>query len=115
MFKNIGAKIKGLAKFIFWVMSIASVIAGVFIIIQGLGNTHSDGTTKLMAVLAGLGVSVGGVILAWLENFLLYGFGWSIIYVISISLGGVIWAKKRRVRKLWKLPMNWSLKKQKES
>ena len=75
MFNNIGAKIKGLAKFIFWVLAIISVIAGILIIIQGVGNTHSDSQQKIVAVIIGIATIVGGIILAWLQNFLLYGFG----------------------------------------
>lgn len=75
MFKNIGAKIKGLAKFIFWVMTILAAIGGIFIIIQGLGNSRAGSSEKIYSVLIGIGVIVFGIIFAWLQNFLLYGFG----------------------------------------
>lgn len=75
MFNNIGAKIKGLAKFIFWVLAIISVIAGMLIIIKGIGNTTDDSSQKIVSVLIGIAVIVIGIITAWLQNFLLYGFG----------------------------------------
>ena len=74
MFNNIGAKIKGLAKFIFWVISIASIIAGMYVIIQGMGGRGSS-DSKIMSIVIGILTAVFGIILAWLQNFLLYGFG----------------------------------------
>ena len=75
MFSNIGAKIKGLAKFIFWVVSIAAVIMGMLTIIQGIGNAHNESKEIITSILLGMAIMVGGVIMAWLQNFLLYGFG----------------------------------------
>ncbi len=75
MFSNIGAKIKGLAKFIFWVICIISIIAGIVTIIQAMANSYSNSSSKIYAIIAGFLIAVGGTILAWLQNFLLYGFG----------------------------------------
>ena len=75
MFKNIGAKIKGLAKFIFWVLTIIAVIGGLVIIIQAFSNSHADSQDKIVSILIGIGVIIVGIIAAWLQNFLLYGFG----------------------------------------
>ena len=74
MFKNIGAKIKGLAKFIFWVICIISIIGGIITIIQALGNSYSS-SSKIYGILYGFLIAIGGTLLAWLQNFLLYGFG----------------------------------------
>lgn len=73
MFNNIGGKIKGLAKFIFWVLAILSVISGMLIIIQGFGSSRSE--SVVVSILIGLAVMVLGILMAWLQNFLLYGFG----------------------------------------
>jgi hypothetical protein len=75
MFNNIGAKIKGLAKFIFWVFAIIAIIGGMFIIIQGLGRSGGSAQDKIVSIIIGLVVIAVGIIMAWLQNFLLYGFG----------------------------------------
>ena len=75
MFENIGGKIKGLAKFIFWVISIISIIGGGVIIFTGLANSDSDSSSKIASIVVGILSAVGGVLLAWIQNFLLYGFG----------------------------------------
>ncbi len=75
MFKNIGMKIKGLAKFIFWVLTILSVIGGLIIIIQAFGSSAANSQDKIVGILIGVGVIIVGIIVAWLQNFLLYGFG----------------------------------------
>lgn len=75
MFKNIGSKIKGLATFLFWFLAIVSIIAGIIVIIAGLGNVNNDSQSGVIALISGIGIAVGGFIFAWLQNFLLYRFG----------------------------------------
>ena len=75
MFENIGGKIKGLAKFIFWVISIISIIGGAAIIIGGLADSDTSSGSKIASIVIGILSAVGGVLLAWIQNFLLYGFG----------------------------------------
>lgn len=75
MFNNIGKKIKGLAKFLFWVVVIAAIIGGFLVILQGIGNSHSSSGEKIGAVIGGLLVIGLGIVFAWLQNFLLYGYG----------------------------------------
>lgn len=72
MFNNIGRKIKGLAKTLFWILAIISIIAGIGVILVTVSN---GGDSVMLGVLAGLGIIIGGFILAWLQNFMLYGFG----------------------------------------
>ena len=72
MFNNIGRKIKGLAKFLFWIVAIISILGGLAVLIF---MTTDSGDGMLIGVLAAIGIAVGGFILAWLQNFLLYGFG----------------------------------------
>ena len=75
MFKHIGRKIKGLAKFFFWLTVIGCALIGLLIILNGpaLFANESQGTT--IFVLIGIGVIIAGIIIAWFQNFLLYGFG----------------------------------------
>lgn len=74
MFNNIGRKIKGLAKFLFWILVIASIILGAITIMQAVGSRGSS-SSKILAVIGGFLVIGGGIVLAWLQNFLLYGYG----------------------------------------
>lgn len=62
MYTNIGAKIKGLAKFIAYVGIAGSVITS-FILIGG------------EAIGTGLGVLVGGSLISWIGSWFMYGFG----------------------------------------
>lgn len=64
MYDNIGEKIKGLAKAIFIVESIAAVIAGI-----ALMASDED------LIPIGLLVLVLGPVVAWVSSWLLYGFG----------------------------------------
>ena len=75
MFNNIGRKIKGLAKFLFWVVVIAGIIGGFLIMIAGLGSSGSSTGEKIGAFVGGLLVIGLSVLFAWLQNFLLYGYG----------------------------------------
>lgn len=75
MFNNIGRKIKGLAKFIFWVISIISIVGGAIIAFSTITNSNAESSQKIASIIIGILTAVGGVILAWLQNFLLYGFG----------------------------------------
>ena len=64
MFENIGKKIKGLVKTIFIIESVASVIIG--IVILALSEEFN---------IIGLLVMAGGILVAWLSSWLLYGYG----------------------------------------
>ena len=61
MFDNIGGKIKGLAKVLFWLEAIAAVIVG-FVLVEG-----TEGLSLLFAI--------AGVLVAWISAWFLYGFG----------------------------------------
>ena len=66
MYNNIGRKIKGLAKAIFFIEAIAAIVCGCALFVDGL-----DGSIILIALL----VMVGGSIVAWISSWLLYGYG----------------------------------------
>ena len=72
MFTNIGSKIKTLAKVLFWISTIGSMI-GAFGVIAFAAMSGSD--EIIIAILIGVVIVVVGVIVAWLSNFMLYGFG----------------------------------------
>lgn len=63
MFENIGAKIKALAKVIFGLEVVASVLIGLALMIEGAAFV---GFCLFWVVIP---------ILAWIGNFFLYGFG----------------------------------------
>ena len=75
MFKNIGSKIKTLAKVLFWIASILSVVGGVLTILRVVLNAYMDTPQKIMSIVIGIGIIVFGILFAWIGNFLLYGFG----------------------------------------
>lgn len=72
MFNHIGAKIKGFAKFLFWTTVIFSIIIAMVVI--SLGSRVQD-APALLFIIIGIVVVIFGIAIAWLNNFLLYGFG----------------------------------------
>ncbi len=69
MYKNIGKKIKGLAKATFIVEAISAVITGMILGIVWYSWGEYEGA------FVALGIMVGGPIIAWVSTWLLYGFG----------------------------------------
>ena len=72
MFNNIGAKIKGLAKFICWAGIVICVITGIIMLVQAK-DAYSGVRPTL--ILIGLAIMIIGSLLSWIGSFLLYGFG----------------------------------------
>lgn len=70
MFKNIGGKIKKLAKVICYVGIAISVIAGIFMI--GFGSSSYNGDTMIVM---GCVVMIVGSLVSWIDSFFAYGFG----------------------------------------
>ena len=70
MFKNIGGKIKGLAKVICYVGIAISVIAGIVMI--GFGSSSYNGDTMIVM---GFAVMIVGSLVSWIGSFFAYGFG----------------------------------------
>ncbi len=79
MFSNIGGKIKMLAKVLFWIGVIGSVIIGGIFLISPRGTAtfnYSYGySTQVSSVLAGIIFIFLGFLLSWISSMLLYGFG----------------------------------------
>ena len=69
MYKNIGKKIKGLAKATFIVEAISAVITGMILGIVWYSWGEYEGA------FVALGIMVGGPIIAWVSTWILYGFG----------------------------------------
>ena len=65
MYNHIGAKIKGLAKFIAWVGIIFSVLGGVLMMATG----------EAAGIIGGIAVALLGILFSWIGGFLLYGYG----------------------------------------
>ncbi len=66
MFKNIGGKIKGLAKVICFVGIAISVVAGIGM----MGSGYNDAMVGM-----GLAVMIVGSLFSWIGSFFAYGFG----------------------------------------
>ena len=64
MYDNIGSKIKTLAKILFFIMAILSIVIGIVFLSQNK-NLHIQGITILIL----------GPIIAWISTWLLYGYG----------------------------------------
>ena len=85
MFNNIGSKIMKLAKVLCWLGIIASVIAGILIMVVGANinasvsrsyyysssNSNSNGSF----ILTGFLTMILGSLFSWIGSFFTYGFG----------------------------------------
>jgi len=69
LYTNIGGKIKGLAKVICWIGIVASVIAGIAMMVS---MSQLNGG---LGVLLGLVYMVVGALVSWISSLALYGFG----------------------------------------
>lgn len=79
MFKNIGKKIKGLAKIVCWIGIICSIIAGITFIV-GSTRTYSffygsHSYVDPTMIFMGLAIMIGGSLTSWIGSFVVYGFG----------------------------------------
>ena len=72
MFNHIGKKIKVFAKALFWMTVIIFVIGA--IIVFSIGTQNKPDSTSIFIII-GIIMIVLGIAIAWLNNFLLYGFG----------------------------------------
>ena len=72
MFKNSGATIKTLAKILFYFISISCVLIGMFLILF-VSQNNVEGHNSI--IITGLVITIGGVILAYIQSLLLYGYG----------------------------------------
>ena len=73
MFKNIGEKIKKLAKVVCWIGIIGSVIAGIIMLL--LTDERQFWDRKEELIISGIAWIVVGPLASWIGCFLLYGFG----------------------------------------
>lgn len=70
MFTKIGKKIKTVATVVFYVLALASIISG-FYVIFGFGRLVGTGN----AILLGILIALLGCLLAWLSSIMMYGYG----------------------------------------
>ena len=86
MFKNVGRKIKVLAKIFFWIGVVCSVLMGLGIAFGGnlvlsliassnTGFTQNVSLTGPASIITGAVVLIVGFLAAWLESLFVYGFG----------------------------------------
>ena len=80
MFKNIGKKIKVLAKVLCWIGIICSILIGLAIILLSFTETVDVPGTEVSVsgvggLIAGIVFIVLGVLISWIGSFTTYGFG----------------------------------------
>lgn len=80
MFRNIGRKIKSLAKVLCWIGIIVFTIVGILTIIIAVqdpyyGYNYIFGYSTTAGVVFGILIIVLGSLLSWVGSFVLYGFG----------------------------------------
>lgn len=94
MFKNIGKKIKTLAKIFYWIIFITYCLAGLVFLVYGIyegivlfnANRSTPGVISIVVGVVGAAFAVGlGVLFGWLSNVLLYGFGELIDQTMDIN------------------------------
>ena len=73
MFKNPGKKLKGLAKWIFWISMIIYILMGVAVMFGAEVNGSS--LEGVGAYVAGALVIAVGVLMAWLSGIFIYAAG----------------------------------------
>ena len=73
MYKNIGGKIKGLAKFFCTLGIIFSILIALLLV--GLGMMNGDTTTLIVCAIGGVVYAILGSLIAWLSTIMLYAFG----------------------------------------
>ena len=71
MFNRVGSKLKSLAEAVSFLGICASIIWGGFVIEEGIYRGMVHGPT----LLKGLGIAVGGSLVAWIIALFIYGFG----------------------------------------
>lgn len=80
MYKNIGGKIKWMARIYCWIGIVVSVVAGLAVMVGGGGmmfafRSFGLGGLSWYMVLLGLVVMAAGSFLSWISSFFLYGLG----------------------------------------
>ena len=83
MFKNIGKKIKVLAKVLCWIGIVCSIIIGLLVILLGAsGGVEVSEVPGVDVSVSGVGSIVAGVVIivlgcliSWIGSFTTYGFG----------------------------------------
>ncbi len=82
MFKNIGRKIKGLTKVLFWLGFVFWIMAGLAVMAIGILTTPvsfdgSDSFTATFFIFIVLGILVIGIgfLISWISCFFMYGYG----------------------------------------
>ena len=90
MFEEIGKKIKILAKISFILEVIVSLVCGIVYAYVGVNANktiyYGNNTTfEIKFVFGGVGIFLIGVIIAWISNFVLYGFGELVDKVCDIA------------------------------
>ena len=73
MYSNIGKKLKGLAKALFIIDTIAVIIIGIALV--GIGLLYYRILQYRFFIFGGIAAIVIGPVLSWISSWFLYGFG----------------------------------------
>ena len=73
MYKNIGGKIKGIAKLFCTLGIIFSILIALLLV--GLGLTRGDTNTLIVCAIGGIFYVLVGILVSWLSTVMLYAFG----------------------------------------
>lgn len=73
MYRNIGGKIKGLARVLCTIGIIFSVL--IAILLCGLGIASGEETAAIVCIIGGVIYILLGILMAWLSTIMLYAFG----------------------------------------
>lgn len=92
MFKNVGKQIKGITIFLAVVEILASVCAAAYVAYMG----YETGTDIARVVLAAVGILLGGILIAWLSNLLIYSYGQLVDSAERIARNTEILVKRSR-------------------
>ncbi|MBR3929873.1 MAG: hypothetical protein IKJ65_12835 [Clostridia bacterium] len=72
MFRNVGKQIKGITIFLAVIEILAAVAFAGYIVYMGIEQEAED---MAKVALIAIGVVLGGVLIAWLSNLMLYSYG----------------------------------------
>lgn len=92
MFKNVGKQIKGITIFLAVVEILASVCCAAYVAYMG----YETGTDIARVILAAVGILLGGILIAWLSNLLIYSYGQLVDSAERIARNTEILVKRSR-------------------
>lgn len=87
MFKNIGNKIKGLAKVFYWIGVVVYSLAGVGAAIAAIATSDGEIVIILASLIGGAACVGLGILISWLSTMMLYAYGELVQQTIETAKG----------------------------